>query len=61
LLAANDSKDFVDRPMKRNASQVFELFEQQFGSNESVRQIDKNELREFLNENFDQAGGELEK
>ena len=61
LLEGNDSKDFVDRPMKKNSSEILELFESQFGTNGSVRDIPKEKLNEFLNENFDKAGGELKR
>ncbi|KAL3078820.1 hypothetical protein niasHS_014602 [Heterodera schachtii] len=62
LLDDNDSKDFVDRPLRRNASEVLRLFEQKFGGhNESASSIDVEELRDFLDENFDRAGGELKK
>uniref|UniRef100_A0A914MMD0 Trehalase n=1 Tax=Meloidogyne incognita TaxID=6306 RepID=A0A914MMD0_MELIC len=59
LLEENDSKEFVDRPLKRNASIVIEEFDKLFGENVSVHDIPKENLSKFLEENFDHAGGEL--
>lgn len=59
MLEGADSKDFVDRPMKRNATDVLERFTQEFGKNGSVRDISAEKLNQFLDENFDRAGGEL--
>jgi hypothetical protein len=66
LLAGNDSKDFVDRPLKRSASEVLESFNEEFKKNgsESVSirsDVDPKRLSKFLDENFHHAGGELEK
>ncbi|KAL7071716.1 hypothetical protein ACQ4LE_009150 [Meloidogyne hapla] len=59
LLEENDSKEFVDRPLKRNASIVIEEFDKLFGENVSVHEIPRQNLSKFLEENFDHAGGEL--
>uniref|UniRef100_A0A915LLZ9 Trehalase n=1 Tax=Meloidogyne javanica TaxID=6303 RepID=A0A915LLZ9_MELJA len=59
LLEENDSKEFVDRPLKKNASIVIEEFDKLFGENVSVHDIPKQNLSKFLEENFDHAGGEL--
>lgn len=47
--------------MRKNASEVLELFEESFGKNGSVRDISPKKLRQFLDANFDHAGGELKK
>uniref|UniRef100_A0A0K0DGH4 Trehalase n=1 Tax=Angiostrongylus cantonensis TaxID=6313 RepID=A0A0K0DGH4_ANGCA len=56
----NDSKTFVDKPMKegRNGSKLLKDFEAMFP--QPVNEISREELRLFLDENFDEEGHELQ-
>ncbi|KAE9553557.1 hypothetical protein FO519_003250 [Halicephalobus sp. NKZ332] len=53
----NDSKTFVDKPMKQPATIVQEAFEARFPAG---RTIQKAELQSFIDEYFDEEGHELQ-
>ncbi|MFH4984211.1 hypothetical protein AB6A40_010920 [Gnathostoma spinigerum] len=54
-----DSKTFVDMPMKSDPKVVKQAFKDRFG-NKPVEHLKPNELREFLSDNFYPPGSELE-
>ncbi|PIO77801.1 alpha,alpha-trehalase [Teladorsagia circumcincta] len=56
----NDSKTFVDQPMKegRTGSQIISDFERQFP--QPVSQISREDVKRFVDENFDKEGQELQ-
>lgn len=61
----NDSKTFVDKPLKYDARVVLEKFNNKFPvvSNESasVADINPDELTRFIEENFEQENTELQR
>ncbi|KAL3100739.1 hypothetical protein niasHT_021018 [Heterodera trifolii] len=63
MLFQNDSKHFVDRPLKKEAKKIVEEFTSTFGGNEldvskmNEQQVDQ--LAKFVRENFGRANGVL--
>ncbi|KAI1730024.1 trehalase domain-containing protein [Ditylenchus destructor] len=63
LTSTNDSKTFVDKPLKFAALEVFRKFNELFptvnNESNSVADIDPVKLNRFIEENFEQEGNEL--
>jgi alpha,alpha-trehalase len=55
----NDSKDFVDMPLKSNPDVVLANFQAAF-QDKPANQIDRDQLNKFVKDNFDEPGSELE-
>ncbi|VDM24130.1 unnamed protein product [Toxocara canis] len=55
----SDSKTFVDMPMKLSPNETLTLFNARFG-NQTVEEINRDELKAFLDEYFTEPGTELE-
>lgn len=56
----NDSKDFVDSPLKDSPDAVLAAFNAEFGPSTNVWQIDKHKLRTFVDAHFAAPGSELD-
>lgn len=54
-----DSKTFVDKPLKRDPAEIAADFKKKFPRNITVN--DREAVRQFIDENFDEEGHELEK
>ncbi|KIH63724.1 hypothetical protein ANCDUO_05972 [Ancylostoma duodenale] len=54
----NDSKTFVDMPMKNDPDYVLEKFNEAFG-NISVEAINRTKLQHFVDEHFSPPGSEM--
>ncbi|KAM3725035.1 Trehalase [Dirofilaria immitis] len=54
-----DSKTFVDKPLKRNPAEVTEDFKKKFPHD--ITANDTEAIRQFIDENFEEEGHELEK
>lgn len=59
LFIYKDSKTFVDKPLKFDPKRVKNDFEKKFPEN--VFNINIKDLRNFIDDNFDEEGTELEK
>lgn len=65
LTSSNDSKTFVDKPLRFDALEVLNKFNEQFppsndsDSTDSVTNINAAQLNRFIDENFDREGTEL--
>ncbi|KAH7668162.1 CBN-TRE-3 protein, partial [Aphelenchoides avenae] len=55
----NDSKDFVDMPLKMPPEEVQHNFDKKFGST-NVQQINADALKDFIEAHFSPPGAELE-
>jgi len=53
----NDSKTFVDKPMKQPAAAVYQAFEQRFPAEQTIQKAD---LQNFVDEFFEEEGHELQ-
>jgi len=56
----NDSKTFVDKPLKHPPQDVLAEFTQIFGGQPDITKIDEARLQQFVDDNFADAGTELE-
>ncbi|KAE9554375.1 hypothetical protein FO519_002434 [Halicephalobus sp. NKZ332] len=56
----NDSKNFVDSPLKIDPSDTLDNFEKIFGQDPDVTKIDKEKLQEFVDDHFLPPGHELQ-
>uniref|UniRef100_A0A915CMD4 Trehalase n=1 Tax=Ditylenchus dipsaci TaxID=166011 RepID=A0A915CMD4_9BILA len=60
----NDSKTFVDKPLKYDAHEILQKFNKQFppstNQTDSVADINPDDLTKFIEENFDQESTELQ-
>ncbi|KAK6114320.1 Trehalase family protein [Brugia pahangi] len=54
-----DSKTFVDKPLKRDPTEIASDFKKKFPRDITVN--DREAIRQFIDENFDEEGHELEK
>ncbi|VBB32602.1 unnamed protein product [Acanthocheilonema viteae] len=54
-----DSKTFVDKPLRRDPAEIAADFKKKFPRNITVN--DREAVRQFIDENFDEEGHELEK
>ncbi|KAL3072976.1 hypothetical protein niasHS_017950 [Heterodera schachtii] len=63
MLLQNDSKHFVDRPLKKEAKKIVEEFTSTFGGNEldvsKMNEQKVDQLAKFVRENFGRADGVL--